>query len=65
MGKNLKKNGCLYMDERITLYSRNDHNIVSQLYLNKTLKNEEKKKLGRTHHTAREPGMVLLSVDPI
>ena len=35
--RNLKENGCVYMGNRITLsYSRNFHNIVNQLYLDKT-----------------------------
>ena len=34
--KNLKKNGCVYMYNWITLlFSRNYHNIVNQLYFNK------------------------------
>lgn len=33
--KNLEENGCVYMYKQITLlYSRNDHNIVKQLYFN-------------------------------
>ena len=41
--KDLKKNGSLYMHNRITLwYGRNYHNIVNQLYINKTLKSEKK-----------------------
>ena len=37
--KNLKKNGYVYMYNYITLlYSRNYHNIVNQLYFNRTLK---------------------------
>ena len=40
--KNLKKNEYLYMYNLITLLnSRNCHNIVNQLYFNKTLKNEK------------------------
>ena len=38
VGKNLKKNGCVY------LYSRNYHNIVNQWCFNKTLKKSDKKK---------------------
>jgi len=39
--KNVKENGCVYMYNWITLlYSRNYHNIVNQLYCNKTLKKE-------------------------
>ena len=38
--KILKKNGCVYLYNWITLlYSRNCHNIVNQLYFSKTLKN--------------------------
>ena len=38
-GKNLKKNGCMYVYNWITLfYIRNYHNIVNQLYFNKNLK---------------------------
>ena len=41
--KNLKENACVYMDNWITLlYSRNYPNIVNQLHINKTLKNENK-----------------------
>ena len=41
--ENLKKNGYVHMYDRITLfYSRNYHNIVNQLYLNKILKMEKK-----------------------
>ena len=41
MEKNLKKNGCVYMHTWITLlYSRHYHNIINQLYFNKTLKNK-------------------------
>ena len=37
MGKNLKKNGCAYMYDSITLfYHKNYHNIIHQLYFNKT-----------------------------
>ena len=40
--KNLKENGCVYICNWITLLqSRNDHNLVNQLYFNKTLKNEK------------------------
>ena len=36
-GKNLKENGYVYMYNPITLlYSRNYHNLVNQLYSNKT-----------------------------
>lgn len=41
--KNLKENGCVHKCNWITLlYSRNYYNLVNQLYLNKSLKNEEK-----------------------
>ena len=41
--KDLKENGWVYMYNWITsLYSRNYHNIINQLYFNKTLKNEKK-----------------------
>ena len=36
--KNLKKNGCVYLYN--LLYSRNNHNIVIQLFFNKTSKNK-------------------------
>ena len=43
MEKNLKKNGCVYMYNCITvLHSRNYYDIVNQLYFNKTLKHEKK-----------------------
>ena len=36
-GKNLKENGFVYVDDGITLlYSRNYHDLVNQLHLNKT-----------------------------
>ena len=44
--KNLKKNGYVYMYNWIILLnSRNFHNIVNQLYFNKTLKKWKKKKI--------------------
>ena len=44
--KNMKKNGCVYMYNWITvLYNRNDHNIINeQQNYNKTFKNEKKVK---------------------
>ena len=43
---NLRENGCVYMyNQIILLWSRNDHNIVDQLYFNKTLR-KKKKELG-------------------
>ena len=43
--KNLKKNGCVYTYNWITLlYSKNDHNLVSQVYFNKTFKKFKKGK---------------------
>ena len=37
--KSLKKDGYMYIYNRITvLYRRNDNDIVNQLYFNKTLK---------------------------
>ena len=42
---NLKKNGCVYMYNWITLlHSRNYWNIASHLHFNKTLKNEKSKR---------------------
>ena len=39
-----KKNECIYMYNWITLLSRRSyHNIVNQLYVNKTQKKEENK----------------------
>ena len=49
--KNLKKNGCVYMRNWITvLHSRNYHNFVNQLYVSQTLNNEnnQKKVVGRS-----------------
>ena len=43
--KNLKENGCVYMYNRITLYSKNYDNIVNQLYFNKIFK-MKKRSLG-------------------
>ena len=43
MGKESEKNGCVCIYNWITLlYSRNYHNIVNQLYFNKTLKMDKK-----------------------
>ena len=40
--KNLRENGYMYTYERTSLlYSRNDHNLVNQLYFNKTSKKNE------------------------
>ena len=44
VGKESKENECVHMYNGITLlYSRNYHNLVNQLYFNKTLKSEDKK----------------------
>ena len=44
--KNLKESGCVYMYKWIILWHRrNYHNIVNQLYFNKALKMQKKKKL--------------------
>ena len=52
----MKKKGCVYMYNRITvLYSRNYHNIVINLYVSKTLKNEKKNALPQDkHHSSKE-----------
>ena len=50
MGKESEKNGCVYMYYKITLlYSRNYHNLINQLYFNKTLKNEKKPEPQKTY----------------
>ena len=49
-GKNLRESGyvCIYMCDWITLlYSRYYHNLVNQLYVNKTLKGRENTKTKR------------------
>ena len=42
IGKESERESCMYMYNGITLlYSRNYHNLVNQLWFNKTFKNEE------------------------
>ena len=42
VGEESEKEWCVYIYNWITLlYSRNYHNMVNQLYFNKTLKNEK------------------------
>ena len=51
MGKESEKNGCVYMYHWITLLcSRNDHNLVNQLYFNKNFK--KKMQSLRCHRTS-------------
>ena len=72
MGKNMKKNWCVYMYNWVTLlYSRNYYNTVNQLYFNKTLKNEKrKKKQAQTEVTYPKPyqdlipNLTAISVSP-
>ena len=46
VGKESEEGGCVYVHNWMTLLSsRNGPNIVNQLYVNKTLKKEKKKKL--------------------
>ena len=46
--KNLRENGYVYMYDWVTLlYSRNDHNLVNQLYFHKTF---FKKRLNKNGH---------------
>ena len=53
--KNLKEKGYVYMHNCITLLcSRNYHNLVNQLYFNKTLKNETKEKTKQNKKMSKE-----------
>ena len=68
--KNLKKNGCVYVYNWITLlYSRNYHNIVNQLYFNKTLRIKKRIKRNREKtyenaHVFPDSGFFLLNKYP-
>ena len=63
--KSLNENRCVYSYHWITsLYSRNDHNIVSQLYFSKTFKKEKKNKSKQIINTRGEGLKVCADICP-